>query len=65
MHDTLEEIRRAGKLSLKPVTSPAPIADSGEPEPPNRSPIASDEIADPPSSDQEPIDSHSAAETNP
>jgi CHAD domain-containing protein len=65
MHDTLEEIRRAGKLSLKPVTSPVPIAESSEPEPPNRSPIAGDEIADPLSSDHESIDSHSAAETNP
>lgn len=65
MHDTLEEIRRAGKLSLKPVTSLAPIAENIESDPPNRSPIASDEIADPPSANHESIDSHSAAETNP
>ena len=65
MHNTLEEIRRAGKLSLKPITSPAPVAENIEPDPPNRSPIAGDEIAEPPSSDHESIDSHSAAETNP
>jgi hypothetical protein len=65
MHDTIEEIRRAGKLSLKPVTSPAPVAENSETELLNRAPIAGDEIADEPSSNHESIDAHSVAETNP
>jgi hypothetical protein len=40
MRDTLEEIRKAGKLSLMPVTSPTPAAESSESDPPDESRIA-------------------------
>src|SRR5258707_9443874 len=43
MHDTLEEIRRAGRLALKPVSSPAPVIETNgksESDPPNQSPVA-------------------------
>jgi CHAD domain-containing protein len=40
MQDTLEEIREAGKLSLMPVSSPAPDAETGESDPPSETQIA-------------------------
>ena len=40
MRDTLEEIREAGRLSLMPVSSPAPAAETGESDPPTEAHIA-------------------------
>jgi len=67
MHDTLEEIRRAGRLALKPVSSPAPIAETekNESDPPNQSPVAHPDVEDESDSNHHSINSHSAAVTNP
>ncbi|MGA9725639.1 MAG: CHAD domain-containing protein [Candidatus Binatus sp.] len=61
MRDTMEEIRKAGKLSLMSVSSPA--ADAIETDPPDQSQIARGGIADEPHSNHNSIDSHSGMET--
>jgi len=63
MHDTLEEIRRAGRLALMPVS--APNTETGESSPPNQSQIVGRGIADAPHSNHNSIDSNSAAESTP
>jgi hypothetical protein len=65
MHDTLEEIRRAGRLALKPVSSSPSVADTGEIDPPNQSPAADRDLEDAPDSNHHSMNSHSATETNP
>ena len=50
MPDALEEIRRAGRLALKPVSSAAPPAVASEPDPPNQSQAAQPEIEQAPHS---------------
>jgi len=65
MRDTLDEIRRAGRLALMTVSSAAPAADASEPDSPNQSQIAPSKAADAPQSDHNSIDSHPTAETNP
>ena len=64
MHDTLEEIRRAGRLALKPVSLPAPAGENtenGESDPPDQSQVARDDNDDPPHSNHN-SNSHSATE---
>ena len=65
MHDTLEEIRRAGRLALKPVSSSPPVADAGEKDPPSQSPFAHYDLPDAPRSNHDSMNSHTATETNP
>jgi CHAD domain-containing protein len=62
MHDTLEEIRRAGRLALKPVSSPAPIAEPRESALPGQAQIPRDEIEEAAHSTHDSTDSHSATE---
>lgn len=57
MRDTLEEIRKAGRLSLMPVSSPAPDTERSESDPPAESQIAH--------SNHNSMNSHSAAATIP
>jgi CHAD domain-containing protein len=51
MHDTLEEIRRAGRLALKPVSLPAPVSENtentenGDSDPPDQSQVARNDDA--------------------
>ncbi len=64
MHDTLEEIRRAGRLALKPVSLPAPAnenTENGESDPPNRPQVAQDDNDDAPHSNHD-SNSHSVTE---
>jgi CHAD domain-containing protein len=63
MHDTLEEIRRSGRLALKPVSSPAPQADMSEADPPDHSEVINGESDDASPNNHHSIDSHSATET--
>ena len=63
MHDTLEEIRRAGRLALKPVSLSSPSADAGENDPPNQSPGARPDLEDPPHPNHNSANSHSATES--
>ncbi len=63
MHDTLEEIRRAGRLALKPVSLSSPVADSDENDPPNQSPVARPELEDSSHSNHNSMNSHSATES--
>jgi hypothetical protein len=68
MHDTLEEIRRAGRLALKPVSSPAPVnekTERSESDPPNQSQGPRHTIAGAPHSNHDSMNSHSATETSP
>jgi CHAD domain-containing protein len=68
MHDTLEEIRRAGRLALKPVSSPASISEKtekSESDPPNHPPVADSDLEDAPDSNHNAMNSQSATETNP
>jgi CHAD domain-containing protein len=71
MHDTLEEIRRAGRLALKPVSSPVPVSEKtekpkkNESDPPNPSRGADADLEDPPDSNHHSINSHGVTETNP
>jgi CHAD domain-containing protein len=68
MRDTLEEIRRAGRLALKPVSSPALVAEKtekSESDPPSQSPIAHPDLEDASDSNHDSMNSHSATETNP
>ena len=57
MRDTLEEIRKAGRLSLMPVSSPTQAAESSESDPTDESRIAH--------SNHNSMNSHSAAATIP
>jgi len=61
MRDTMEEIRKAGRLSLMSVSSPA--TDATEIDPPDQSQIARGEIADAPHSNHNSTDSHPGMET--
>jgi CHAD domain-containing protein len=64
MHDTLEEIRRAGRLALKPVSLPSPVSENtenGESNPPNQSQVTRDDDDDAPHSNHD-SNSHSATE---
>jgi CHAD domain-containing protein len=64
MHDTLEEIRRAGRLALKPISLPAPASEkteNGESDPPDQSQVARDDNDDAPHSNHH-SNSHSATE---
>ena len=66
MHDTLEEIRRAGKLALKPVNSSAPITEkiqNNESDPTNQSRVAQPDHEDPPHSNHNSMNAHSATES--
>ncbi|MGH7923796.1 MAG: CHAD domain-containing protein [Candidatus Binatus sp.] len=67
MHDTLEEIRQADRLSPMPVSSPAPATETSEPDPASRSPsqIARRETEAAPHSDHHSMNSHSTAEPIP
>ena len=65
MHDTLEEIRRAGRLALKPVSSPAPEADAPESDPPDKSQIPRGEPEETPHSNHDSMNSQSATEATP
>jgi CHAD domain-containing protein len=55
MRDTLEEIRKAGRLSLMPVSAPAPLAETGESRPPGEAQVTH--------SNHNSINSHSATAT--
>jgi hypothetical protein len=64
MHDTLEEIRRADRLAIKPVSLPAPAienTENGESDPPDQSQVARDDNDDAPRSNHD-SNSHSATE---
>lgn len=65
--DTLDEIRQAGRLSLKPVITPAPVTEAGESEvgAPDQTHGPSRDIAAAPQPDHDTIDSHSATEATP
>ena len=65
LHATLEEIRRAGRLALMPASSPAPVADASESDPPHPSQIASGESEGAPQSNYDSMTSQSATETIP
>jgi CHAD domain-containing protein len=65
MPDTLEEIRRAGRLALKPVSPGAPAGDARASDRPNQSQIEDGEIARPPQSNHDSMNSHTSTETNP
>ena len=65
MRDTLAEIRSAGRLSLMPVSSPAPVAEKSESDAPNQSQIARRETEDAPHSNHNSMNSQSATETSP
>jgi len=65
MRDTLDEIRRAGRLSLMPVSSPVPDTEKSESELPNQPQIVRHEIEDAPQSDHNSMNSQSATETIP
>ena len=65
MRDTLDEIRRAGRLAPMPVSSPAPVTEMSESDPPNQSQIGRHETAGAPHSNHDSTNSPSAAETNP
>jgi len=63
MHDTLEEIRRAGRLALKPVSAPAADSNASEPDPQDHSEgVPSDNIGAS-QNDHHSMDSHSATDT--
>jgi hypothetical protein len=62
MHDTLEEIRRAGRLALKPVSLPAAVSENtenGGSDSPNQSQVARDDDDDASHSNHD-SNSHSA-----
>jgi CHAD domain-containing protein len=64
MRDTLEEIRRAGRLALKPVSLHAPTSENtenGESDPPDQPQVARDDNHDAPPSNHD-SNSHSATE---
>ena len=63
MHDTLAEIRRSGRLALKPVSVPSPDADASEAAPPDRSEVSHGDDEHTPSHNHHSMDSHSATET--
>src|SRR5208337_3235076 len=63
MHDTLEEIRRAGRLAMTPASSPN--TENSESSPPYQSQIVGREIADAPHSNHNSMDSRSVAEATP
>ena len=65
MHDTLEEIRRAGRLALKPVSLSSPVADGGEKDPTIQTPVVRPDLEDPPRSNHNSMNSHSATESIP
>jgi CHAD domain-containing protein len=65
MRDTLAEIRRAGRLSLMPVGSPAPLTEKSQSDPPNQSQIARRETEGAPHSGHILTNSQSATETTP
>ncbi len=61
MRDTMQEIRKAGRLSLMSVSSPA--TDAIESAPLDQSQTAAGEIADAPDSNHNSMNSHSGMET--
>jgi CHAD domain-containing protein len=65
MRDTLDEIRRAGRLTPMPVTVPAPLTTTIESAPPAQSQIADPEVSDAPHFNQDSINSYSGTETTP
>jgi hypothetical protein len=65
IRDTLEEIRRAGRLALMPVSAPTAAADASGSDLPNRSQIARRELEDPPQSNHNSMNSQSATEAIP
>ncbi|MGA7873969.1 MAG: CHAD domain-containing protein [Candidatus Binatus sp.] len=62
MRDTLDEIRRAGRAALKPVSPAAPDSDAGEAAPPKQPDIAGGEIEREPQPNHDSMNSHSTAE---
>jgi hypothetical protein len=65
MRDTLEEIQRAGRLALKPVSSPAPDAETLESDPPDKSQISRGEPEKTSHSGHDSMNSQSATEATP
>ncbi len=65
IRDTLEEIRRAGRLALMPASAPAAAADASGSDLPTRSQIARRELEDPPQSNHNSMNSQSATEAIP
>ncbi len=60
--DALAEIRRAGRLALTPVSSPASVTEKSESDLPNRSQIARPDTEDAPQSDNNSMNSQSTTE---